>query len=246
MTRIFLEGFTRAGAFPERAVVSDVSAEALNHLLEKFPDIEISPNDNGRPASCDIVFLAVHPPVIKSVLPELSNRLQTQSLLVSLAPKFTIANLASGLGGFRRIARMIPNAPSIMNAGFNPIAFSSTLSEDERGRLLALLNCLGECPVVHEENLEAYAVLTAMGPTYFWFQWSELTELAVSFGLGKTEAQTALASMLAGAVKAMYQLGLSPEEVMGLIPVKPLAEEESQIRGIYQSRVQALFQKLRD
>jgi pyrroline-5-carboxylate reductase len=36
---------------------------------------------------------------------------------------------------------------------------------------LHLLDSLGAHPVVPEETLEAYAILVAMGPTCFWFQW---------------------------------------------------------------------------
>jgi hypothetical protein len=36
---------------------------------------------------------------------------------------------------------------------------------------------------VPEEALEAYAILAAMGPTCFWFQWQTMRELAAAFGL---------------------------------------------------------------
>jgi pyrroline-5-carboxylate reductase len=65
-------------------------------------------------------------------------------------------------------------------------------------------------------------------------------------GLSRSEAEDAIATMLLGAVKTMYQSGLSAEQVMDLIPGKPLAEEETQIREIYRSRLQALFQRLKD
>ena len=57
-TRIFLSGLSRAGKLPRRVVVSDTRAEALSQLQGKFPEIQSSHNDNGKPAACDIVFLA--------------------------------------------------------------------------------------------------------------------------------------------------------------------------------------------
>ena len=44
-----------------------------------------------------------------------------------------------------------------------------------------------------EDKLEAYAILTAMGPTYFWFQWQELLQIGLSFGLDALEIETGLA-----------------------------------------------------
>jgi pyrroline-5-carboxylate reductase len=43
----------------------------------------------------------------------------------------------------------------------------------------------------------------------------------------------------------MYQSGLSADEVMDLVPVKPLADEESGIRAIYQQKLQSLYAKLK-
>jgi pyrroline-5-carboxylate reductase len=102
-----------------------------------------------------------------------------------LAPKVTIVRLTSLLGGFDRIARGIPNAPSVVGSGFNPVAFGPALGDSERDTVLDLLSPLGACPVVEEASLEAYAITAAMGPTYLWFQLYELRDLARSFGLSE-------------------------------------------------------------
>jgi len=240
-----LEGFKRAGRNLHNWVVSDVSNDALCILQGSFPEVEISPNDNTRPASCDVVFLALHPHVVEAVLPEIAHCLHQEALVVSLAPKIAITKLASGLGGFERIARMIPNAPSLMNAGYNPIAFSPALGEEERSLLRFILQPLGMCPTVPEEHLEAYAVITAMGPTYFWFQWMHLAKLAASFGLGDLDAKDAVMNTAVGAAKTLFESGLPEEAVLDLIPARPLGEDEPTIRGLYDLRLPALFQKLK-
>ena len=101
----------------------------------------------------------------------------------------TIDTLSARLGGFDRIVRMIPNAPSIINRGYNPMAFSAAFDEKEKKGLYDFFKVLGDCPEVEEEKLEAYAVLTAMGPTYFNFQLDELQKLGESFGLTQREVQ---------------------------------------------------------
>ncbi len=63
------------------------------------------------------------------------------------------------------------------------VAFGPGLSPADREVLQGLLAPLGECPEVEERHLEAYAIVTAMGPTYFWPQLYELRALAESFGL---------------------------------------------------------------
>jgi pyrroline-5-carboxylate reductase len=87
-------------------------------------------------------------------------------------------------------------------------------------------------------------VIAAMGPTYFWFQWHALRELAESFGLPAADADRALRAMLDGAVRTFFDAGLTPEEVLDLVPVKPLAELEGQILQAYREVLPALHAKL--
>jgi pyrroline-5-carboxylate reductase len=179
------------------------------------------------------------------ILGEIGPMLDRDSIVVSLAPKLRIDQLSNGLGGFARIVRMIPNAPSIVNKGFNPVAFASAFDEDERKSLRKTFETLGDCPEVDEGTLEAYAILSAMGPTYLWFQLQELRELGESFGLTPKQASRVLSKMVKGTAKTLFDSGLPPAEVMNLVPVKPLAEDEEAIRSAYRTKLTGLYTKLK-
>jgi pyrroline-5-carboxylate reductase len=230
---------------PTHVVVSDPNAEVLQKLNAQFPEIEIAPGDNRRPAAQEVVFVALHPPAFGDMVGELKANLSPNALLISLAPKLTFAKLSAGLGGFQRLVRLIPNAPSVVNEGYNPIAFAPDFPEAEKRALLDWLGLLGACPEVPEEHLEAYAILTAMGPTYLWFQLYELQEIGRSFGLSDEAVQEGIEKMVLGTVKTMTGSGLLAAEVMDLVPVKPLAEEETNLKNIYHARLESLFQKLK-
>jgi pyrroline-5-carboxylate reductase len=191
------------------------------------------------------VFLAVHPPLIAEVVAGLRDHLKLDAVLVSLAPKFTLAKLTGLLGCFDRLARVIPNAPSIIGAGFNPHVFGSALSPADKAVITGLIAPLGESPAVAEDKLEAYAVLTAMGPTYLWFQLQALRELAAGFGLDDAEIAPALKAMVCGATQTLLESGLSPADVINLIPVKPLAAMEPQVTETYRTCLPAIYQKIK-
>jgi pyrroline-5-carboxylate reductase len=244
ITRIFLEGWKRAKGLPANIVVSDCNVESLAKLKTLSSGVQTAARSSAA-ASQDIVFLAVHPSVMADVVAGIRGSLKPGALLVSLAPKFTMAKLRELLGGFTRLARVIPNAPSIVNFGFNPVAFSPVLTSTDKTEVTALLSLLGECPEVAEEKLEAYAVLTAMGPTYLWFQLQALREVAAGFGLSDSEIAPALKRMVCGTARTLLESGLTPAEVMDLIPVKPLAEMEPQVAEMYRTRLSATYQKIK-
>jgi pyrroline-5-carboxylate reductase len=244
ITAIFLRALGGRGLALDQVTVCDTSAEVLAGLKARFPAIATTA-DNAAAAACERVFLALHPPALKAVLPGLGPHVRKDAVVVSLAPVLTLARLSEMLGGFTRLARVLPNAPSLVRAGFNPVAFADGLPADARAEIEALLDGLGAHPVVPEGTLEAYAILAAMGPTYFWFQWQALREIAGTFGLAPTEADRALRAMLDGAVRTFFDAGLAAEQVLDLVPVKPLAEAEPQILQAYRDALPRLHAKLK-
>lgn len=244
VVRLFLEAWSMAGRTPSNIVIADPEASALERLKERYGSLETTP-DASLAAAQDLVFLAIHPHTVVDALSGLRSRIRPEAILVSLAPKFTLARLSELLGGFPRLARANPNAPSLIGFGLNPIVFSPALSNADKELVLSLFAPLGESPEVAEEKIEAYALFTAMGPTYLWFQMQALRELAVSFGLNRAETDAGLKRMVEGAARTLVDSGLAPSEVMDLVPVRPLAEMEAQILELYRTRLPALFQKIR-
>jgi len=243
VARILLLGWARAGRLPAGIKVADSNPAAIARLQARFPDVAGA--DLAAAAAQDIVFLALPPPAIPAALPALRAALRPAALVVSLAPRFTVGALAAALGDGIRLARVIPNGPSVIGAGYNPAYFPSGLPAEARAIVRDLLAPLGESPAVAEEKLEAYAVVSAMGPTYFWFQFQALREQAAAFGLGDAEIAPALRRTVCGAARTLLESGLTPAEVMDLTPSKPLAEMEPAVLEFFRTRLPAVHQKIR-
>jgi pyrroline-5-carboxylate reductase len=245
IARIVLAGWHRAGRSLSGLVVTDVEAATLERLKADFPSIAVSP-DNRHAAAQELVFLAVHPPAFPGVLGEIRESLRPTAALISLAPRWTMSRMCQALGGFNRLARVIPNAPSIVNHGYNPLAFGPALTAEDRQSVRALFDPLGACPEVPEESLEAFAIVAAMGPTYLWYQMYHLIDLGCGFGLTRETAMEAVTAMADGATATMLQAGLPAEGVMDLIPVKPLVGLEPTVKQAYSDSLGGLYRKLKD
>lgn len=100
--------------------------------------------------------------------------------------------------------------------------------------------------MVSESRLEAYAVITAMGPTYLWFQLYELEKQAQAFGMTDEEAREAVRRMAEGVLAVMNESGLAPEKVMDPVPVRPLGADESAILAAYREKLPDLYAKLKN
>ena len=108
-----------------------------------------------------------------------------------------------------------------------------------------MLNLLGKTFEVPEGKLESYAIISAMLPTYFWFQWKELQKIGIQTGLSESESREAVSQTMMAALNLMFQSNLTYEQVIDLIPVKPIAEHEEEIKKCFQGKLLPLFEKIK-
>jgi pyrroline-5-carboxylate reductase len=243
VTKILLQAFKNKNAQFSKIVVADTNKDVSDNLKKIFPDIQIE--NASTAASQDIVFISLHPPVVMDTLELVKDLFRAESIIISLAPKITMAKISSKAIRVKNVARLIPNATSLINEGYNPVCFSLTFSGSEKQKVFELLKLMGSTFEVPEEKLESYAIMSAMLPTYFWFQWKELADIGIKTGLTEEESKKSINETLIASLNLMYKSGLTATEVMDLIPVKPIGEHESQITEIYRTKLMGLFEKIK-
>jgi len=240
VTNIFLQAFKNRNISLKNVAVFDTNLEVSEKLKQKFPEITIT--DLKTVSSKEIVFIALHPPVIMDSLNSIKDFVNKTSVFISLAPKITIEKISSVLGN-QNIVRLIPNATSVINQGYNPVTFAPEFGNKKE--MMELFLVLGKTFETDESKLEAYAIASAMLPTYFWFQWYEMVQIAEQIGLTHAEAKETVQETLIASLDVMFKSGLKPAEVIDLIPVKPIGENEVQIKEILQTKLIGLFNKIK-
>jgi len=243
ITRIVLQALANKRIDLPSVQVCDTSQEVLEDLRQRFPDIRTNASCEAAAAQ-EVVVIALHPPAIMETLEKIKASVSGKAQVLSFAPKIGIGQMAALLPT-PNISRMIPNATSCINEGFNPVAFSKEYAPGKKHALLEWLRSMGETFEVDEPKLEGYAMLSAMLPTYFWFQWKELQDLGHQMGLDERESRKTVEHTLMAAIKLFYGSGLNYREIIDLIPVRPIGEHEEQIREIYRTNLTGLYQKIK-
>jgi pyrroline-5-carboxylate reductase len=242
VARILIGGWLQADQLPGDLLVHEPDDQvfaALKALASNAERVQLE-----RVAAAEVVFIALHPPACATTLPALRSALRPGAIVISLAPKVTLATLEAGCGT-GRVVRVIPNAPSLVGQGYNPMAYGQRCDSDARGIVAVLMSALGQAPEVDEGDLEAYAILSGMGPTYFWYQFDALRCAVRGLGLKDQAIDAALRATVAGSLATLLDSGLPPEGVMDLVPVKPLAGQEPVLRAAYLEALPALHAKIR-
>ena len=146
---------------------------------------------------------------------------------------------------YPNLARMNPNAGTYVNKGYNPVCFAKNADKTVIKGFIDVFEKLGKVPVVPENQIEAYAVVSAMGHTYFWYQLQQLKELGLSYGLSEKEAKETISAMLWGTTETLFNSGLNYDKVVDLVPVKPMAEHENTIKEFYKTCLNGIYQKIK-
>ncbi|HEY3373153.1 MAG TPA: NAD(P)-binding domain-containing protein [Prolixibacteraceae bacterium] len=243
ITKIFLQALANKKVEFQPVVIFDTNADVLGSLKQQFPGIVVA-QSLEEAAQQSTVLIALHPPMIMETLGKIAEVVPSDAVVISLAPKITIEKIESILKT-KNIVRLIPNATSYINEGYNPVTFSTGFDENKKPGIMSMLKLLGNTFEVAEPKLEAYALISAMLPTYFWFQWNELETIGTQLGLSQTECRESVYQTLNASLNTMYRSGMNPAEVMNLIPVKPIGENEAQIRAIYQEKLVGLWEKIK-
>lgn len=238
-----LEGFARKGT-QVAAVLSDSDASVSALRARAFPGVRDAGTDfAAAAAAADAVFVALHPPVVAGAAASIASAIGSDAVVVSLAPKVKLAALEAALGT-AKVARFLPNAPSAIGAGFNPISFGAGVPEKDRAALVELLSALGEVVEVPESEIEAFAVLCAMGPTYIWPLMDEMARLGAEFGLTDEASRNLVSRMFSGSAALFGEPGRSYATLMDMIPLKPMADDETSLRSAFAARLGGMFKKL--
>ena len=96
ITRIILQALKNQLSGSGKIMVYDINPDVDKALKQVFPACELA--DLNAAATCDIVFIALHPPVIMETLGKIKGVARNESIFISLAPKITIDKFASSLG----------------------------------------------------------------------------------------------------------------------------------------------------
>ncbi len=245
ITGILLQGLQNKNMLFESIDVFDIDEKAIGKIQNSFPSVRKSETISDAVTNKTLLILAVHPPVFKEIAAEIRQLIDSRTIILSLIPKITIDKLCAAFPENKNIARMNPNAPSIVNEGYNPVSFSNKFDSEKKKEFTAVFSVLGDMPQTEDALIEAFAVITAMGYTYFDYQFTALINKAIEFGIDEKSAKLAVMKLAIGTAKTISSDFVRGEEKLNLVPVRPLAEIESSLKNAFNEKLSERFSMLK-
>ena len=204
----------RAGHPDLPLLLSDAVPEKALALAESLKGAETA--ENTRLAqSCDLIFLAVKPQMMKALLSSL------HPVLSARKDRFVLASMAAGLScetlramaGFDvPLIRMMPNIPCQVGEGVVQYCGCGT-TEQELSDFALLLRAAGLVTPMQEGLIDAASAVSGCGPAYVYLFIEALADGGVACGLPRKTAQDFAAQTVLGAAKMVLKSGVHPAEL---------------------------------
>lgn len=168
---------------------------------------EIKRNNN----KFDAIILAIKPNEMKEVLKELSQLIQNDIPIISIAAGIKINTISSHLNLKQPIARIMPNTPCLVGEGISAISYNKNISKNQKLLIKNIFLSIGQTLELEEKYLDSVTAVSGSGPAYFCYFLESLINGAIKQGLKSKHAKELVLQTALGTCILLKEKKLTPE-----------------------------------
>jgi pyrroline-5-carboxylate reductase len=221
--QILLECLRAAGVPADHLVVCDSDPARAGAMAEKHGVRTVSLNDEAACAA-EAILIATSPKAVSEVLGALSARLRPGQVVVSFAAAVPLSRLETLLPPDVAAVRVMPNAPSLVGQGMNPVAYGVGVTAEARELVEAILSPLGESMEVDDEQMNWCVGLTGAAMRSALPALEGMTRAGVEAGFFEAESRRMAAQALLGTAALALQTELTFKQIKSLTPMQTVDE----------------------
>eukprot|EP00244_Chara_vulgaris_P000410 TRINITY_DN10715_c0_g2_i2.p1 TRINITY_DN10715_c0_g2~~TRINITY_DN10715_c0_g2_i2.p1 ORF type:complete len:287 (-),score=72.35 TRINITY_DN10715_c0_g2_i2:167-979(-) len=212
MAEALARGFDRSGLVSfGKMFLSDV----VQVRLDLFNSLGATTFTDGVKVAerSDVLFVAVKPHIVKSVLTTLRDAKKKLPLVVSIAAGVTISDLEEWVGQGAHVIRVMPNTPCLVGETAAAMSLGKHATKEDADCVRKLMESVGKIYTVEERLLDAVTGLSGSGPAYVFVMIEALADGGVMAGLPRDIALSLAAQTVLGAAKMVLETGKHPGQL---------------------------------
>ena len=217
MAKAIIGGLVKSGQIaPSNIWVFDRKAET-NEALAREYGIQAAESAEVLAHEVDILFGAVKPNVILKVLKDLASQLKKEALVISIAAGVTLDSLATVLGHDRKIVRVMPNTPALVNEGMTSVTPNVLVEQPEIDEVVTMFESFGKAAVVSEYLIHSVVGVSGSAPAYVFMFIEAMADAAVLGGMPRAQAYQFAAQAVKGSAQMVLESGKHPAELKDMV-----------------------------
>ncbi|KAI6657712.1 Pyrroline-5-carboxylate reductase 3-like [Oopsacas minuta] len=169
---------------PDQIMGSCLTESTAARIRDKH-GIEMTLKTNDLVEACNIVFVAVKPHLVQSVVESIPNWNASRHLVVSLAACVTLSSYSYILPEGTRVIRLALNTGSGVLACASAMAVGVNVLPIESSLIQGLMNSVGTCLPVEEKHIDTVSSVCGCGIAYMFLVAEALADGGLEAGLKK-------------------------------------------------------------
>ena len=239
--KILLERLRAVGVPADQIVVCDNDADRAQTAAVKFRVRPVILTDETV-CEADAILVAVSPKSVAEVIHSLADRLLPGCLVISFAAAVPLVKIEELLHPGTPVARIMPNAPSLIGQGMNPVAYGASVTPKARELVEAILAALGETLVVRDDQMNWCVGLSGASIRSLLPTLEGMTHAVVEAGLSETDARRVAAQVMLGTAALALKTDLTFEQIKALTPMETV--DEAALDQLFFNAAQAAQEKI--
>lgn len=208
MGEAILAGLLNAGYSSSTIVATDRRPERQDELAQKYG---ITMRGNVEAVTdAGVVIIVVKPYDVSTVLGEISEVLDPNCLVVSLAAGVTTSHIESLVHDGQPVIRVMPNTPAQVAQGMSVVSAGSNATDEQVELVTSILASTGRAVAVPEKHQDAATAVSGSGPAYLFLVAESMVEAAVQMGLTRDVATELVVQTLYGGASLLKETGEHP------------------------------------
>lgn len=201
---------------PQQIIASD-PIDAARTAFYKAVKGRAADNNLAVLRGADVVFLAVKPNLVSSVLAEIRPKFRPRHLLISIAAGVPLTSLESGLSAGARVVRVMPNTPALVGASASGFSLGTAATQEDATLVRTLLSSVGTVFQVEERLLDAVTGLSGSGPAFVYLMIEAMSDGGVAAGLPRDVSTQLAAQTVLGGAKMVLETGSHPGALKDMV-----------------------------
>lgn len=216
MAGAIINGVLKSGILkPSEIMVFDINTAQCQPFVER--GCLLAKNAKAAVAECKYIILAVKPQNFPDVLDEISEAINPESVVISIAAGISISYLKSALGEEIKAVQVMPNTPMLLGYGAVAICRKPPVSDEEFAFAKQLFACAGAVEEIAPDKMNEIIALNGSSPAYIYLITKLFCEHAASLGIDYETANRLFCSSLIGSAHMMLETGKSHQELIDMV-----------------------------
>ncbi|MDY7033253.1 MAG: pyrroline-5-carboxylate reductase [Thermodesulfobacteriota bacterium] len=253
MAEAIMRGIIEKGVVSAVNIIASDILDDRRKLLSDSFNITTTSDNAELVSQVNIIFLAVKPQIVETVLNDTKSSMDVSQLIVSIAAGITLTQIEGSLPPKSKVIRVMPNTPALIGEGVAAISPGSHATKEDVALVRDIFDAVGKTVITEEKYMDAVTGLSGSGPAYVFLMIEALMDGGVKAGLNRETARTLAVQTFLGSAKMLFETGEHPAKLKDMVTspggttIEGLhALEDGNIRAVIMNAVEVATERSRE